>query len=91
MMLAGLLTVLAVLAIFFKLDTTTQQRLLGYDVPLDIAITLFLAWIFAGTYSGMMTAIVGGLAFSIVLAITKLFLGYQRFNFKHKRWIRMNT
>lgn len=87
MILAGLLTVLAIVAVFFKLSPDTKQKLLGYDIALDILVTGFLAWLLAGTYSGMMAAIVGGLAFSLTLIVSKFFIGYQRFSWNNRKWI----
>jgi len=78
MLTAGLITVLAVLVITMKLNKDTLQKILGYDIVIDILVTLGLTWLLAGTYSGMMAAIVGGLLFSIALYFIKHSVGYQR-------------
>jgi len=68
MLLAGLLTAAGFLILLYKLNI---KRILQYDLIIDIAVTFFLMWIFAGTFAGMMAAIIGGLLVSIVLVALK--------------------
>ena len=58
MWIAGLLSALGLLFLIFKFGI---RRVISYDIPVDIAVTLLLMYVFAGTYSGMMAAMVGGL------------------------------
>lgn len=68
MILAGLLTAAAFLILLYKIGF---KRVLKYDLFIDIAVTFFLMIIFAGTFAGMMAAIIGGLFVSIVLVVLK--------------------
>ena len=63
MIMAGILTAFAFLILFWKLGFRKFRIL---EVPIDIAVTLLMAILFWGTFSGMMTAIVGGLVFSLL-------------------------
>ena len=51
---------------------------MGYDAYIDITVTLLLMAIFEGTFSGMIAAVVGGLVFSLLLAVTRYFTGALR-------------
>ncbi len=68
MITAGICSALALLFLLFKLDF---RKLIKHDFLLDVTFTLFLMWLFAGTFAGMMAAIVGGLIISVVLFIAK--------------------
>lgn len=68
MWIAGLLSALGLLFLIFKFGI---RRVVSYDIPIDVAVTGFLMWAFAGTYSGMMAAMVGGLIVSVVLYTLK--------------------
>ena len=68
MWIAGLLSALGLLFLIFKFGI---RRVVSYDIPIDVAVTALLMWAFAGTYSGMMAAMVGGLIVSIVLYALK--------------------
>lgn len=66
------------LAFFFLMAKLNLKRMLYFDVPLDIGLTALLMWAFAGTFSGMLTAMFGGAAFSMILWGAKRLYGYQR-------------
>ncbi len=68
MIFAGLLSALGLLVLIFKFGI---RRVIAYDIPIDIAITGLLMYLFAGTYSGMIAAMVGGLIVSITLFALK--------------------
>lgn len=79
----GFLTMLALVILMIKLRKDTLRKLLGFEIPLDIAATLFFMWLLAGTYSGMMAAIVAGLGFSVVLMLTKKLIGYKELKWQN--------
>ena len=68
MMIAGITAAAGLLFLILKLG---PKRVISYDIPIDIAITSFLMYILAGTYSGMMAALIGGLIVSVVLFAMK--------------------
>ena len=78
MLSAGLLTALGIIFLLYKVGF---RHILAYDVIVDILATIGLMYIFAGTYSGMMAAIIGGLFISIVLIMAKYFVNYQKLSF----------
>tara|TARA_B100000424_G_C22903164_1_gene480362 strand:+ start:545 stop:850 length:306 start_codon:yes stop_codon:yes gene_type:complete len=71
MMLAGLIGAAGMLLLCFKFGI---RRVISYDIFFDIAITAVLMFSLAGTYSGMMAALVGGLIVSIILFVMKKFM-----------------
>ena len=75
MLSAGLLTALGMLFLLYKVGL---KRVLAYDVVVDVVATLGRMSIFAGTYSGMMAAIVGGLFISVALIVAKRFVSYEK-------------
>jgi len=68
MMIAGITAAAGLLFLVLKLG---PRKIISYDIPIDIAITALLMWSLAGTYSGMMAALVGGLVVSIILFVMK--------------------
>jgi len=77
MFTAGILLVMAFILIMIKMKLSYIKRALKYDIFIDIVVTSLMAWLLAGTYSGMMAAIVGGLLFSLFLWLVKQFIGYE--------------
>lgn len=75
---AGLISLAAALILLIKLPRHWVRRLLWLDLYIDILVTMGFLYALSGTYSGMMAAMVAGLSFSIVLFITKKFIGYER-------------
>ena len=92
MLVAGILSALGLLIVLFKLG---GRRVLHYDVPIDIGITALLMYLFAGTYSGMFAAIVGGLIVSITLYVAKNTINHEKlsvvrvskFPYRSVRWL----
>ena len=68
MMLAGLISAIALLLICFKV---AGRKVIGHDVVFDVLITGALMMALAGTYSGMMAALFGGLIVSVFLLVLK--------------------
>ena len=64
MILTGILAGLGLLILIFKLGI---RRVIAYDIVIDVAVTSILMYTFAGTYSGMAAALIGGLFVSIAL------------------------
>jgi len=95
MIIAGLLTACAFLILLYKLNF---KKVLQYDLVIDIAVTFFLMWIFAGTFAGMMAAIIGGLFVSIVLVLLKKTMPRQKlgviktnsFPYRKVGWVTIN-
>jgi len=81
MLLMGLITSIAFVVFILKLPTPVRDKLLGFDLLVDIAATIAMMLAFAGSYSGMAAAVFGGLIFSAILIVLKKFLGYD-----HAMW-----
>lgn len=79
---AGIIAAAAMILLFFKIGI---RKVLGYDVFVDVAFTSLLAWMLAGTFSGMMSALIGGAVLSVFLFVAKKFLGYERLAWRDKR------
>jgi len=67
--LAGFFTALGILIILYKLGI---RRVLYWELVIDATLTIGIPFLFAGTYSGMMTAIFAGIFVSIALRATRL-------------------
>ena len=78
MFITGLIAALGMLFLIFKFGI---RKVISYDIFFDIAITGFLLWSFAGTYSGMMAAMFGGMLVSIVLFVMKRTMTHERLGF----------
>lgn len=72
---AGIIAAIAMIFLMLKLDI---RKVCGYDIIVDVAFTGLLAWMLAGTYSGMMAALIGGAIVSIFLFVMKHTNGYMR-------------
>lgn len=68
MLLIGILSAFGLLLLMLKVG---GRKTIGADIFVDVAITITLMVCFYGTYSGMVAAMLGGLAASIVLFIMK--------------------
>ena len=68
MLLIGILSAFGLLLLVLKVG---GRKVIGADIFVDIAITITLMVCFYGTYSGMVAAMLGGLAASVVLFIMK--------------------
>ena len=68
MMIAGITAAAGLLFLVLKLG---PRKIISYDIPIDITITALLMWSLAGTYSGMMAALIGGLVVSVILFVIK--------------------
>ena len=92
-LIAGLVSALSALFLLAKLD---MRKCLGYDVPIDITFTVGVAWLMKDTYSGISSAMIGGLLLSVLLIVLKKFLGAERIDwklsFRNKRltWIEVH-
>ena len=75
MILAGIAT-LGFLVLMFKLGL---RKVLGYDIYVDIALTVLLMMMLSGSFDGVMVALVSGLLISIILLILRKFIGYERY------------
>lgn len=95
MITAGLLSAAGLLFLIFKFGV---RRAISFDIPLDIACTGLLMFLFAGTLGGMMAAMVGGLAISITLLIMKrtmtreqlMFVKTKKFPYRSFRWVEVD-
>ena len=84
MILAGVVSASAMIFLLLKLDL---KKVCGYDFFVDVGFTFLLAWMFAGTYSGMMAAIIGGSIVSIFLFFVKKVNGYSQLKLVNKKLI----
>ena len=85
MLLMGLFTAIGFFVFVMKLPAPIRSKLLGFDLLLDIAATLAMMLAFAGTFSGMSAAILGGLIFSAMLITAKWLFGYETATWLHGR------
>lgn len=74
-LIAGVFSALAILFLLAKFDF---KKVLWLDIPIDIASTILLVAMFAGTFAGMMAAVVGGCIISMTLLAYKKLIGYKK-------------
>jgi len=92
MIMAGLISAAGILFLLFKFGV---RRVISFDIPIDIATTGLLMFLFAGTFGGMMAAMVGGLSISIILFIMKktmnreelMLVKVKRFPYRRLCWV----
>ena len=72
LMFMGALSAIAVLAVLMRLGI---KRFLRYPAILDVTVSVLLAVIFSGTFGGMVAAITGGLIFSGLVTLLRLYYG----------------
>jgi len=77
---AGIIAAISMIFLLLKLDI---RKVCGYDIYVDIGFTFLLAWMLAGTFTGMMAALLGGCLVSIFLYIMKRSVGYKKLTFNH--------
>ena len=75
MMTAGIVAAAGMLFLLFKFGV---RKVINYDIFFDVAITALLMIALAGTFSGMMAALFGGLIVSIVLFIMKRTMRHEK-------------
>jgi hypothetical protein len=94
MLEAGLLTGIAACWVLARFNL---KRIAGYAPFWDIAISGLLAWLFIGTYAGMLTGILAGLFVSAFLTVIRKTAGYEQVKLVREddeivakpRWIRI--
>jgi hypothetical protein len=80
-LIGGLMVCGALAFLAAKFGTGFIRKLLGYDILVDVAVTLALMWIFAvtGTISGLMTGIFCGFIISVVLFFGKKLFTHSKY------------
>lgn len=69
------------------------RKVITYDIFFDVLITFFLVIVLAGTFSGMIAALFGGLLVSVVLFIMKRTMRHEKLSlvktkkFPYRRWM----
>ena len=71
--IAGVLTAVSV---FILLCFLNIRKVVGYHILIDVVFSILMVVVYAGTFSGMITAFCGGLTLTILLWGTKLIMGY---------------
>lgn len=80
----GFLTATALLVICFKLGI---KKIVGYPVTADLTASAMFCVLMAGTLTGMMIAIIAGLAFSGMIWVIRRLTGYERYSIKQRAWV----
>lgn len=73
--IAGVFSAFAIIFLLAKFDF---KKVLWLDIPIDIASTILLIAMFAGTFAGMMAAVIGGCIISSFLWAAKRIKGYKK-------------
>lgn len=81
----------AVIFLMWKLGEPWFQRSLGFEVLIDGAFTVHMFSLFGFTFSGLITAILGGFCFSVMLRVARNLFGYEVPRIRDKRfvWVRI--
>ena len=87
---AGVIAAMGMLFLLFKFGV---RKVITYDILFDVLITFFLMIVLAGTFSGMMAALFGGLIVSVVLFVMKRTMSREKLElvktkkFPYRRWM----
>jgi hypothetical protein len=79
MFVSGFIVTLTVLVMLARMNI---RRWLGYASILDVSFTVFLVWIFHGTFSGVVSAAASGLTMTIMLCVLCKLLGVERLSMR---------
>jgi len=74
-LVAGIASATAILFLLFKFNI---KKVLAFDIAVDIGSSALLVVLFAGTFAGMMAAVIGGAIISVVLYAIKRLKGYEK-------------
>ena len=80
MFITGLIAACAILFLLLKFNL---RRILKHEILIDICVTFFLIWIFAGTFAGMMAGLMAGPQEKLKFVKTETF-PYRSF-----RWVKI--
>lgn len=80
LLLGAIAATAAILFLVFKMGEL--RKVLYFDILIDIASTAGLTFLLAGTFAGMMTALLAGAIISITLFILKKAVGHDRLTIK---------
>jgi len=83
---SGLILFIGVLIVLGKMPRPNIKKLLGYELWIDVFVTLIFPMLMYGTYSGMVAAFVAGIAISVALRIAKHVLGFTRYE-RGRGWV----
>lgn len=94
MFLTGLIAAAGMIFLLLKFN---MSRVVHFNRVLDIVLTMFFIYIFAGTFAGMMAGLMGGVIVSMFLFFAKYFVPREklvfqrakRFPFFTFRWIKV--
>lgn len=78
--ISGILTAVSVYIFFLFMNI---RKVVGYHLWIDMIFSILMIVLYAGTFSGMITAFTGGLTLSLLLYGTKKLIGYARY---YRRW-----
>ena len=84
LLLMGLITGIAALFTFAKLG---MRKMAGYAFIIDVVFTIFFIIWFGGTISGLIVGTMAGLFVSVFFYLYVKLFGYDRYSFKHGKWI----
>jgi len=79
---AGIIAAIAFIFLLMKFDL---KKVLGYDAIIDIGFSGMMMFVLAGTFSGMMSALIGGAVLSMFLFFARRMIGYKRLYLEHGR------
>lgn len=70
--------VVMAITFFAMMGRINMRRFLGYATWIDIAFTILIFWLFAHTFSGVVSGAVAGLALTVGLTVMRKTMGYER-------------
>lgn len=85
---AGVASAIGILFLLFKLDI---RKVLAFDIFVDIGASVLLIVMFAGTFAGMMAAVIAGAIISIALYCMKKLMGCKKPQRNGFRWQWVNV
>ena len=76
---------IAALTFVWLLSYLPIRRVFGYALFFDITITAILMFMFAGSYAGMMTAVIAGMMLSAFLRLGGWVFGVERLTLRRRK------
>lgn len=81
-------SVCSALAVYIVMLKINVRRFAGHDWLCDIVFSVLMAMFYAGTFSGAVVGIMSGFSMSIILRITRWTIGYEKFHWRTRTWVR---
>ncbi len=80
----GVFTAIAFYILMWKIDI---KKFAGYNWQTDLCMMVIISFMFFGTLTGMVVAVVAGITMSLLLTISQYIFGALKYSIEDEDWI----